>query len=170
LGKRFIELTGPQAILESPDEELLVWIRYLDGGVIEPGKVISQRFAPPLVHIEQAVGRNFAVAAYGELLREFPDHVVVAYDGESRKAFVPLQRIINEGSGQKFAFERVGCSDDGHAVVEGRYVLHRIAPVVEGGEMRRLEIVWDRGVPDFYRQRLRLWFDGLAMVRSGFLL
>jgi len=110
------------------------------------------------------------VAACRELLREFPDHVVVAYDRESRKVYIPSQRSIGEGSGQKFALERVGCSDDGHAVVEGCHVLHRIAFVVEGGEMRRLEFVWDQSVPDLRRQRLGLWFDRFAMVRSGFLL
>jgi len=52
----------------------------------------------PLAHIEQAVGRNFAVAACRELLREFPDHIVVAYDGETRKAYVPSQRNVSEGS------------------------------------------------------------------------
>jgi len=67
---------------------------------------------------------------------------VVAYDGESRKAYIPSQRSIGEGSGQKFALERVGCfDDDGNAVVKGCHVLHRIAPAVEGGEMRRLKVV-----------------------------
>jgi len=37
LGEKFIELAGSQAVLESPDEEFLVRIRYLDGGVLEPG-------------------------------------------------------------------------------------------------------------------------------------
>jgi len=170
LRERFIELPGPQAVLESLDEELLVRIRYLDGGVIEPGKVVSQRFALPLAHIEQAIGRNLAMAACRELLREFPDHVVVAYDRESRKFYIPSQRSIGEGSGQKFALERVGCSDDDHAVVEGCHVLYRIASAVEGGEVRRFEVVWDRSVQDLRRQRLRLWLDGFAMVRSGFLL
>jgi len=77
--------------LESPDEELLVRIIYLDDGVIEPGKVVSQRFALPLAHIEQAVGRNLAVVACRELMREFPDHVVVAYDRESVK--VPARSL-----------------------------------------------------------------------------
>ena len=95
---------------------------------------------------------------------------MVAYDRESRKVYIPSQRNIGEGSGEKFALERVSCSDDDHAVVEGCHVLHRIASTVEGGEMRRLEIVWDRSVPDLRRQRLRLWFDGFTMVRSSFLL
>jgi len=98
LGERFIELAGPQAVLESPDEEFLVRIRYLDGEVIEPGKVVSQGFVVPLENVEQAVGRNLAVAASGELLREFPDHVVVAYDRESRKVYIPSQCSIGEVS------------------------------------------------------------------------
>ena len=110
------------------------------------------------------------VAACGELLREFPDHIVVAYDGETGKAYVPSQRGISEGSSQKFSLERIGCSDDSHAGVEGRYVLHRIAPTIEGGEMRRFKVIWDRGVLDLRRQRLRLWLDRVAVVRSSFLL
>jgi len=75
--------------MESPDEEFLVPIRYLDGEVIEPGKVVSQGFAVSLANVEQAVGRNLEVAANGKLLRKFPDHVVVAYDRKSRKVYIP---------------------------------------------------------------------------------
>jgi len=49
-------MTGPQAVLESLNEKLLVWIGYLDGRVIEPGKVISERLILPLAHIERAIG------------------------------------------------------------------------------------------------------------------
>jgi len=80
------------------------------------------------------------VAANRELLREFPDHVVVAYDRESKEVYIPPQRSISESCGQEFALERVGCSDKSHAVVEGSYVLHGIASAVESGEVRRLKV------------------------------
>jgi len=73
---------------------------------------------------------------------------VVAYDRESREVYIPPQSSISESCGQEFALERVGCSDDGHTVVEGSYVLHGIASAVESGEVTRLEVVWDQSAPD----------------------
>jgi len=52
----------------------------------------------PLANVEQVVGRNLVVTS-GELLREFPDHVVVADDRESGEVYIPLQCSIGEGSG-----------------------------------------------------------------------
>jgi len=65
-------------------------VDFFDGGVVESGQIVSQRFAMSLADIEKTGGGYFLMAACRELLDKLPRHVLIAYDGESWKIHVPM--------------------------------------------------------------------------------